>query len=451
VSKVREIIKKAKAKGASSCEVFYLNSLTTSVDFEAGRLKGVSRTEERGATLRLVKGGRLGLATTTKLDETGRLVEDALATAAYGEKTEFDFAGDRALPEISTATPGVQNLVIDDAIVRLGEEIRELLEYESKINTEAGVMSNVQEIGVATSEGRENTFTRTLYRHHLGGRLVEEGNMLDASDCFCGTTLDTSDSSMPDRVIGDFKNGRKNVEVSTGPTTVLFTPRAVTDIMLTLNQGVSGAIVDRKISPLTGKIGETIFDERITIHDDGLIQDGYNSAPFDDEGTPMQTTPIVEGGVLKSFLTDLRTSRKLGLPQTGNGIKAKRLFQTKDLGKVPAPEITNWVMAGGEKPHAELVAGMKEGVIVDSIMGILMSNLIAGDFSGNIAYGLKIENGKLVGRVKDTMVSGNIYRLLRDSLLEVSSDVERTGLMGFIGSHWYPYLLVKDVSISTKA
>ena len=66
----------------------------------------------------------------------------------------------------------------------------------------------------------------------------------------------------------------------------------------------------------------------------------------------MQRTPLIDGGVLKSFLTDLRTAAKLDMPLTGNGLKLKRLVQTKELGAMPAPEITNWTMSGGEKPYA---------------------------------------------------------------------------------------------------
>ena len=162
----------------------------------------------------------------------------------------------------------------------------------------------------------------------------------------------------------------------------------------------------------------------------------------------MQRTPVVENGVLKHYLTDLRTSRKLEQPLTGNGARTRRLVMTKDIGKVPAPEITNWEMTGGDTSQEDLVSDMGEGIIIDRIMGILMSNLIAGDFSGNVALGFKVENGKLRGRVKNTMVAGNIYRLLRDNLIAISSDMERVGLLGFVGSHRYPYLLMRDVSIS---
>jgi PmbA protein len=305
-----------------------------------------------------------------------------------------------------------------------------------------------QTISVATSEGLEASFERTLYRYSVGARVIDGTSILDCEAYYGGSALDANGSKLVSRVLEDLKRGRRNARMEGGPTAVLLTPNAVADVFLTLNSGVNGSIVERGISPLGGKLGEAVFDERVSIYDDGLARGGFATAPFDDEGVPMQRTPIVEKGVLKHYLTDLRTARKLDQPETGNGARARRLVMTKDLGKVPSPEITNWEMTGGETPYEDMVAGMGSGVIVDRIMGILMSNLIAGDFSGNVALGFRVDAGKISGRVKDTMVAGNIYRLLRDNVVAISSDVERVGLLGFVGSHKYPYVLLKDVSIS---
>jgi PmbA protein len=448
---VREIIEKALSKGASSVELFYMNALQTDVQYEAKRLKAVLSTEERGAALRVVKDGRFGFATSTKLDDPERLADDANATSAYGDEASFEFARESAIPEVPVYDQKVADLGVEDMMTRSEDGIARILDYDSEINAESSSRRTVQTIRVLTSEGLEASYERTLYQFFLGGRLVEGTNFLDCSSYYGGSALDVDGSNLVEKVIRDFKWGRKNAEVASGPTKVLFTPQAMVDVMMTLQSAVSGSIVERGISPLGDKLGQTIYDPRITIYDDGLAKDGYGTARFDDEGVPMQRTPIVENGVLSSFLTDLRTSRKLDLPKTGNGIRARRLVLTKDLGKIPAPEVTNWEMAGGEKHHEELVAEMGEGVVVDSIMGILMSNLIAGDFSGNVAYGLKVEGGRIRGRVKDAMVAGNIHRLLKNSVIAVSSDVERVGQLGFVGSHKYPYVLVADVSISAKA
>jgi PmbA protein len=448
---VREIIERAVAKGASSCELFYMSSLQTDVDYEANRLKAVLNTEERGAALRVVKDGRFGFATSTRLTDPERLAEDAIATSAYGDEATFGFAGEAAMPEAPIYDEKVAELGVEDMMTRAEDGIARVLDYDREINVESSSQRTVQNISVLTSEGLEASFERTLYKFFLGGRLVEGTNFLDCSSYYGGSALDIDGSHLVEKVIHDFKLGRMNVDVSSGPTRVLFTPQATADIMMTLHAAVSGAIVERGISPLGDKLGQTIYDERVTIYDDGLAKDGYDTARFDDEGVPMQRTAVIENGVLSSFLTDLRTARKLDLPRTGNGLRAKRLVLTKDLGKIPAPEVTNWEMVGGEKHHEALVTEMGDGVIVDSIMGILMSNLIAGDFSGNVAYGLKVEGGKIQGRVKDTMIAGNIHRLLKEGVIAVSSDVERVGQHGFVGSHKYPYLLLGGVAISAKA
>ncbi len=448
---MKRIIEKVLSKGAARAEVFYLNSLQTEVSYEAGRLKELANTEETGVALRLVKDGKLGFATTTKLTHLDRLVDDALATASCGGEMEFNFAVAGGLPDSRCFDETVAELSVDEMMKHSEAGIAHLLDYEKDILTESGTARDMQTIHVLNSDGVDAKFERTQYQFYIHGRLVEGTNMLDAGAYFGGTALDVDFDQLYERAVDDFRSARTNVDLATGPTTVVLTPRAVADIMLTLNFGVSGAYVEQGISPLVGKLGRPIFDERITIRDDGLRSGGYRSAPFDDEGVPMQTTTLVESGVLRSYLTDLRTARKLNHADTGNGLKAKRLVGTKELGKSPAPEITNWVMEGGEKPHEELLSNVGSGVLVDSIMGLLMSNLIAGEFGGNLAYGLKIEDGKTTGRVKDAMISGNVYKLFKSNLVALSKDVELTGLLGGIGTHWYPYVVLRNVTIATKS
>jgi len=448
---VKKIVEKALAGGAESCEVFFLSSLDTAVNFETSRLKGVSNTEERGVALRVTKSGRTGFATSTKIDDVDGLVGSALATAPLGDPAGFDFAGAASAADVGVFDDAVDALSVDEMIAASERAVRMVLDYEKKINISTEASRSVQEIGVYTSSGHEASFRRTVFEFSVYGRLVEGTNMLDAGDYYGGTAFELDPEGLAKRTIRDFERARTNVDVEGGPMSVVLTPRAVCDVMMTLHAGASAGLVDQGISPLVGKLGDTVFDERVSIFDDGIMPGGHDSAPFDDEGTPMQRTPVVESGVLRHFLTDLRTAKKLDLPRTGNGCRVKRLFLTKDLGKMPGPAITNWEMAAGEKPLDEIVSGLSSGVVVDSIMGILMGNLIAGDFSGNLAYALKIRNGETVGRVKDAMIAGNIYGLLKDHLVEISREVERVGLLGGIGSHRFPYLLLKDVSISAKA
>jgi PmbA protein len=447
---VKEIIEKAAARGATGSEVFLLSSLATSVEFETSRLKNISHTEERGAALRVVADGRIGFATTTRLDDVDRLVDNALATAALGEVADITFAGPSGLASPSIDDRSVRDLSLETMVETATRAVEKVKSYERKMNVETSTTRDVQEITVLTSEGFEGTFSRTIYEHGVGGRLIEGENLLNVWEHRAGSTFGFDHDSMADELIEQVKRGRHNAPVSTGPKTVILTPRALIDVLMTLHLGLNGSAVERGISPLSGKLGETVFDERITIVDDGLMDGGFGSAPFDDEGSAMSRTTLVENGKVASYFTDRRTAERLDHPATGNGLRVKRLVQTKQLSKIPAPEITNWTMPGGDRSLDELTSEIGEGVVVDSIMGILMSNLLAGDFSGNIALGFKIEDGKLVGRVKDAMIAGNIYKLFRDRLVALSSDTKQVGLLGGIGSHVLPYVVLKDVMVSTK-
>ncbi len=447
---MKKIIEKALAKGVERAEAFLFENIETDVRYEAGSLKSISDTEEMGAALRLVKDGKLGFATTTKLEDVDGLVDNALATAAEGEPITFEFSAEAERPAPSITDDRIASLTVEEMMKHSEDAIARVLDYEKNVNADSATSRQLQRIGVATCRGFEAEFERTAYEFYVGGLLIEGTNMLHTGASYAGTEFGADHAALADSAIRDIERGRVNVDIRPGETTVVLTPRAVADIFLTLNLGVNGLYVDERISPLAGKLGETILDERITIRDDGVRSGAYFSAAFDDEGVPMQETTVFENGALRSYLTDRRTSARLDHPATGNGLKAKRLIMSKELGKTPSPEITNWVMDGGERSCDELISEVGSGVLVDSIMGIIMANLAAGDFSGNLMYALKIENGKTVGRVKDAMISGNVYKLFRDNLVGLSKEVERTGIMGGIGSHWYPHIVLRDVSIAAK-
>ena len=125
---MREIIEKALAKGAERCEVFYLNSLETEVEYEASKLKNLSNTEETGFALRLVKDGRMGFATTTKGDGLDRLVDDAIATSACGETVEFAFAGATDVASSKLVDERVKELSIEEMMKRSEDAIAKILD-----------------------------------------------------------------------------------------------------------------------------------------------------------------------------------------------------------------------------------------------------------------------------------------------------------------------------------
>jgi len=151
---------------------------------------------------------------------------------------------------------------------------------------------------------------------------------------------------------------------------------------------------------------------------------------------PSQCTPLIEQGTVANFLYDLQTAALAHTQSTGNG--------SRGHGGLPTPSPSAFIIAPGNTAFDEMVNDMKEGLIIEWLMGAEQGNILGGDFSGNVLLGFKVESGKIVGRVKDTMVSGNIYQVLKD-ITAIGSKPKWVG-----GSINTPPLYCPRLSIASK-
>ena len=173
------------------------------------------------------------------------------------------------------------------------------------------------------------------------------------------------------------------------------------------------------LAPLTDSLGKTLFDRRFTLYEDPHI--GPRSRSFDDEGTPTQAKTFIDRGTVATFYWDRRWASRTATEPTGNGFRS-------GLGQ-PTPGLTDLCIAPGDRTFAELVASIEEGAIVDSVLGAGQSNQFAGEFSVNLDLGYKVEKGAIVGRLKNTMVAGNIFDAFRQ-LADLGNAPEWVGSTG---------------------
>lgn len=223
----------------------------------------------------------------------------------------------------------------------------------------------------------------------------------------------------------------------TGRYPVIFHPGAYSQLLsYTLMEGVRGDNVARGKSKIADKIGDVIASELFTLADDGLIPEGAATSIADDEGVPRQRTPLIERGILRSFLWDTYWANKMGVKSTGN---AKRNMRQ---GLVEINK-TTLVIEPGTRDIEEIIAGIDYGYYVLDVQGAHSSNPESGDFSivGNPAF--LIDNGKLVGAIDGLMVSGNMFDFLKN-IVEIAKNPIR--LLAWIG----PELVVKDLDITAK-
>src|SRR5438270_2370988 len=212
---------------------------------------------------------------------------------------------------------------------------------------------------------------------------------------------------------------------------IVLDPLIAGSILDNIFDAVNGDSVYRQSSFLAGKLGEKIAAGNITVIDDGTIPEGFGTEPFDGEGVPTQRTPVIENGVLKSYLLNTYTAKKLGLKTTGNAARG--------LAGNPGIGAGNFFLQKGERTPQQIIGNIKRGLYVVQFLGFGV-NMVTGDFSRG-ASGLWIENGELAYPVEEITVAGNLKDML-NNISELGNDLE------FRGSTAAPILRIDGMMIA---
>jgi PmbA protein len=205
-------------------------------------------------------------------------------------------------------------------------------------------------------------------------------------------------------------------KVKTQEVPVIFDPLVANSILGHIFEGVNGDSVYRRASFLAGRLAQKIASENVTVIDDGTMVGGFGTSPFDGEGVPTRRTVVIENGVLKSYLLNTYTAKKLGLQTTGNA--------SRGLAGTPGIGPGNYFLQPGIRTPHQLIADVKQGLYVTEFLGMGV-NLVTGDYSRG-ASGLWISGGELTYPVEEITVAGNLKDMFLN-LSEVANDLEFRG------------------------
>lgn len=428
---VEQILDLAKQKGIEA-EVYYRSSRDTPIDFENNRLKSLETKATQGVALRVVADGKLGFASSTDLTRLEDVVDAAIATAEIGDPVDFEFAKDfkEVVPDSDYELPETAKLVT------VGEELIEKVRtYNDEILVSAGFHIRSGLTKLATTSGVYGERNSKVVSASLGGNLVQGEDFLQAYGYDVAKDGEPNYDKILATLLEKYRNAEQTASISSGKFPVLFTPRsALSTIGGLFDTILSGQVVVQKASPLANKLGEKLFGDRLTIYEDPSI--GVGARSFDDEGTPTSKKTFINKGVVEQFYWDRQWAARGNAEAKGNGFRG-------GLSR-PRPDMTNFCMAAGETPLADLIKGMKEGVIVDQVLGAGQSNQLAGEFSVNLDLGYKVENGEIVGRLKNTMVAGSIFEAF-DHLIDLSDTQEWIG-----GSALMPAMLFGELGVAAR-
>jgi len=442
---IDRLLESARAK-VDGADALWRREEQTAVTFESGRLKSAGISEEAGLNLRVLAKGRMGVAgTTAAKPDPGELVGRACASAELGEIIELAFpdAPGSPLPAIPTFFDRTANASLAE-LIRMGRLLVErLARPDCQVNV--SVQREVADTAVGNTAGARGEYRATGIGVTAEITRIAGDDVLMIYDQYVGADMpgDADLETLVRSIETRLTAALTIVAPPDGALPVVFTPAGLAAVVLPLEQALSGKTVLQGSSPLAGKVGQMMFDPRLSIFDDPLTPGRPSSRPIDDECVPSRATGLVEHGVVGQFVYDLETAARAKTQSTGNGRRGV-------FGK-PQIRYTNVLFRGADgvvPPQTDilgggLIADIDDGLIVDDLIGVGQGNVISGAFSHPVGLAYRVQRGEVTGRVKDAAVAGNAYDLLK-----------RIGGFGndgrWLGARWSPSLLLDGVSVARR-
>lgn len=439
-----ELLEQASKK-VESAEVFQKAGSSIPVKFNSGELESVKHVETTGAALRVIDDGKLGFSTTTNLSGSSGVVDQAAETASFGEEAGFEFPGSVDIDKVNTFDPKVSDLKAKELIDYGKEAIARLRDFDPDLEVDVDLTKSVGKTRVVNNNGLDVEEERTKLSLGLGIKKVREEDIFTFHESCVAQKMNQFDLDNPvEKAIQKVKWAERESGIQSGTYPVILTPRGTLVLLVSLLSGLNGQNVFQGTSPLKGDLGEEIFSEKLTVEDFGSMEESPSRRSFDDEGTPVRKSKLISNGLLKGFLYDLQTAGQAETRPTGNGVKGG-LMGGSDFRSPPSISPTTLAISPGNTSVGKLISSIDQGLMVDQVLGLGQGNPLSGEFSNNVSVSYKIEDGAITGKVKDTMIAGNVYELLKG---EIELGKETEWVMGGLKA---PAIALDSVNVVRKS
>jgi len=396
--------------------------------------------------------------------------EASLKSAIYETQDQIIFKSKKSLrlekeqdetinnKEFYPQNTSVDDMTLDQKISKI-DEIEEYAKSLDKniTNVKIAFTNKVQNVHIITADGRSLTDTRPsskltveLYLKDAKKGKMEIGSGVRWGRASCKDIFEES----------SYKNTvNQALHIAQELMVANYVPNSENDFEVVMAPGWSAVILHEAVghglegdlnyknaSVYSGKIGKLVAAPEITIIDQGNMPSTRGSLHFDDEGTPTQKNILVENGILKSYMHDIKSARLMGVNSTGNG--RRDTFMS-----VPFPRMTNTYIANGSHNPEDIIKSVKNGIYVYE-----MSNgevdISSGDFVMNTTLCYRIRNGKLCEPIKGASVTGNGPEVIKNITM-LGNDLQINNNRGICSKYnqdimigcGQPTILVKGLTI----
>lgn len=404
--KLSELLALAKSYGAEAADGVIVATTDLNMSQRLGKPEGVERSESAGLGLRVFVGASQASVSSTDMSlET--MKEMAQRAVAMAKLAPPDADSQLATSELFPKT--IPNLDLLDEVeptpswlleqCKIAEDVaRSVAGITNSEGADAGYSRS--QVSLATSNGFAGSYESSYFSLSVSV-LAGEGTSMERDYDFTASRHRSDLRGAKEIGLSAATNAIKRLnprKVATCQVPVVFDPRVSKSLVGILAGSISGSAIARGASFLKDSLNSQVFASGISIIDDPHLLRGFASKPFDMEGVANKKTEIVAGGVLKTWLLDIRTANKLGQKTTGHA--------SRGISSPPSPSATNIYMEGGKISPAELISDIKSGLYLTETFGMGI-NTITGDYSQGAA-GFWIENGQIAYPVSEITIAGNL-------------------------------------------
>lgn len=410
---IKELLAQAKAAGIEAAEAYLSEKENFSAMRNNGALEDYQSNHTRGLGFRGLVNGRMGYASTEALDEEsiGQLIRGVIESATLCESDDEQplYQGGGQVPELELYQPELDKVAPEAKLAKIEAMENACKAADSRyLNGYNMVETTKHTVRIANSFGMDQTYTENFCDLYCGANVKEGDNVSTGGFVQISRDFDALD---PDRLARDSVDqavkGLNAEPVASCKYHVVFWNEALVSLLGVFSTVFSAETEQMGLSLLSGKLGETIAAPCVTLVDDPLRPDCLGSRPFDDEGVPSHQHMLVENGVFRTFLHNLKTARKAGVESTGNGSKA-------DYSSPVRVAPSNLYFEPGALSFEELLSQVGDGIVITEVSGLHAgANPVSGDFS-LLSKGYTLKDGKRDQPLERITVAGNFYELLKN-------------------------------------
>ena len=435
------MLRKLKNKfNLTDIELFKQDISTYKVAFVANKLKQTESTHSEGQAIRLLTNKKLGFAAnygTVNYEET---IQKALLTTNFSDDVNFAFPNIiTSVKEIKNTSPVDFKHFIDNCKLQ-GEEIINTILNNVKTKNKDSILVDISFDVTSLNEQVENSndlhyiHSDNIYSFLINIRETLENDFFEIFTAVVDNKIQDP-IAYAKELIQHYNHSKKQAKIKSGSYPILFTSKAAKDFLEIIELALNGKQVNQKSSPWHDKQGKKVLSKLLTIKQDPTY--GYTARSIDNEGSQIKPLVLINNGVLENFYFDLQSASKSSSEAVyaGNGFKPSLTAHVE-------PSLLNMVTSNGMRSLDEIIKDIDYGLLVDQTMGGLSTN-IDGNMSVNVDVGFLIEKGEIVGRVKDTMVNGNIYTAL-NNIVELSNASKQ-----YWSNTYNPDMLIEGLNITS--